>query len=184
MKVGAVILAAGASSRMGSPKALLPWEGTSFVAHVTDVAREAGLDPVVVVTGAEHAGIVTALEGRGADCIENAGWREGMASSLRAGADAGFGRGCDALVVLLADQPEVTADHLTRLVQACARASLAGTDHGGRPGAPAAFARSWWPKLAALRGDRGAQSILVESGAPLVSPSRPIRDFDSPADLR
>ena len=83
-----VILAAGAASRMGQPKLLLPWKGEALIRHAVRTALEARLDQVVVVTGAAGAEIKAALAGLDVTIVENLDWQEGQSTSVRAGINA------------------------------------------------------------------------------------------------
>ena len=87
---GLVLLAAGASSRMGQPKQLLPIHGKPLLRHVAEIALSAPVSPVVIVLGANAAQIKPTLDGLALHVIVNAAWRDGMASSLRAGIQARY----------------------------------------------------------------------------------------------
>jgi molybdenum cofactor cytidylyltransferase len=165
MTVAALVLAAGSSSRLGTPKQLLPIEGRPLVRHVVEAATASSCDAVAVVLGAHAPRIESAIGAADVVFLPNARWIEGMASSIRAGvawADAG---GFDAVMVLVSDQLRITTAHLDALVRA----------HGedGRPtasrycdvlGVPAIFPRSHFGALMALVGDRSARDVLRDAG--------------------
>ncbi|MCU1347847.1 MAG: hypothetical protein JWO56_877, partial [Acidobacteria bacterium] len=110
LRVTAIVLAAGGSSRLGRPKQLLPFRGTTLVRHVAGVAR-AACEHVRVVLSPE---LRDTVDGLGVEIVENAGWSEGIASSIRRGLE-----GVDtAVLLLLCDQPLVTAEHLRALMAA------------------------------------------------------------------
>lgn len=137
MRVVAVVLAAGSSSRLGRPKQEIVYRGETLLERAVRIAREVA-DEVVVVTRASNPD---------AD--------EGIASSIRAGvAAAGEAR----ILITLCDQPLVTADHLHALV--AADAPIVATVYGGIAGVPAVFAPEFIMDLLALRGDRGARAII------------------------
>jgi CTP:molybdopterin cytidylyltransferase MocA len=146
MRTTIVILAAGFSRRFGSPKQLFLYEGETLLARAVRVAR-AACDDVVVVTRAEF---VVA----GARVVINKNAEEGIASSIRLGVQA-----CeDAVLLMLCDQPHVTTSHLRAMIDA--DAPLVATGYAGVAGVPALFGREYRDALLALRGDRGAQSLL------------------------
>jgi molybdenum cofactor cytidylyltransferase len=162
----AVLLAAGGSERMGSPKQLLPFEGTSLVRRAALAALGSTCDGVVAVVGAHAEAVERELAGLALDVVRNPDWPEGIGASIRCGVEAALARepALDALLLLLADQPGVSAALLDRLLAerrergrelvACAYAETLGT--------PALFARPHLPALRALAGDRGAKAILLE----------------------
>ena len=185
---GVVILAAGASSRMGTPKQLLPVNGRAMVVRAAEAALATRAAPVVVVLGANADKVRSALATLPILITENPDWPAGMASSIRAGM-AALGSASpllDAVVMALCDQPAFSSHVIARLLSA-QRASgrnIVAARYAGRNGAPALFCRSQFGRLAALEGDRGARTLLngdpesVES----VELSQLAIDLDSPAD--
>jgi CTP:molybdopterin cytidylyltransferase MocA len=163
MRVAAVILAAGASTRLGEPKQLAMLGGERLLERAVRVAVEAGCTPVVVVLGAEAERILAECDFRTADVVINEAWREGMAASIRAGVAAIAGV-CDAAVVMTCDQPAVTADHLRKLAATCGEVPAASA-YAGRKGVPACFAAGHFAELMNLHGDAGARSLLESAQA-------------------
>ncbi|HEY0593689.1 MAG TPA: nucleotidyltransferase family protein [Thermoanaerobaculia bacterium] len=179
-RIAAVVLAAGGSTRMRRPKALLQLDGESFVLRVARVAGEAGFSPVVVVAGEEIGAIREAVAPVRA--VENVEWREGLASSIRAGI-ASVAAECDAALLLLADQPLVSAAHLRELARAFADGSdPVATAYGRRRGVPAIFGSRWFDELRALTGDRGARDLLEREAARTFGDGDPPFDVDTPED--
>ncbi len=190
-----VVLAAGASTRMGAErnKLLLEIGGRALIERVVDALVGAGLERVVVVLGHE-AGAVRARLGEraGVECLEHPGWREGMGSSLAAGVRHVIASAPDAaILVCVGDLPGLRSDAVRAVVQAYREADRADAIcvpvHGGRSGHPVLFGPAWQPDLAALSGDRGARALIDAAGPVLirVTIADPgIReDVDSPADL-
>lgn len=185
---GAVILAAGASTRMGEPKQLLPLDGQPLLVRTVTAALASPAWPVVVVLGAHAEKIRPVLAPYPVLIAENPAWTEGMASSLRAGIDTlrQFSRSLDAALIALCDQPAFSAEVVTRLV-AAQRASgrtIAAARYAGRLGAPALFLRAHFPALAALTGEQGARTLLsslVDHVEPVDLPELAV-DLDTPAD--
>jgi molybdenum cofactor cytidylyltransferase len=162
-RVAAVILAAGASTRLGEPKQLAMLGGERLLERAVRVAVEAGCAPVVVVLGAQAERILAECDFEAAQIVINEAWSEGMASSIRAGIAAIAGV-CDAAVVMTCDQPAVTPDHLRKLAAACAGSSAASA-YAGRKGVPACFAAGHFPELNGLKGETGARSLLESAQA-------------------
>ena len=168
-----VVLAAGASRRLGRPKQLEPWGGTTLLVHAADVALEAALGPVVIVLGAEaercRAAIAQARLAAPPVVVVNPQWHSGVASSIAVGVAeaARLDPPCEAVLIMTCDQPGVRAAHLRRLVDE-ARASglpLAASGYAGTVGVPALFARDVWSELRALDGDTGAKRVLTRPKA-------------------
>ncbi len=162
--VGAVILAAGSSSRMGTPKQTLQFRGESLLRRAALAALGAGCAPVIVVTGA-NAGL-SRRELKGLDVREvlNTLWETGMASSVRAGVETLVSdyAGVDAAVLLLCDQPHLTSEIIYGLV-AAHRANgmpVVASTYGGSFGVPALFSRTLFAELARLEGAGGAKQVI------------------------
>jgi molybdenum cofactor cytidylyltransferase len=164
MRVGAVILAAGSSSRMGRPKQTLQFQGESLITRAALAALGAGCRPVVVVTGANAELMKSEVDGLEVSEVLNALWQTGMASSLRVGvkglvdADAN----AKAVVVMLCDQPHVTADVISDIIAAhrtTGKAIVAST-YGGSFGVPALFSREFFAELQRLEGAAGAKQVI------------------------
>jgi CTP:molybdopterin cytidylyltransferase MocA len=153
--VAGILLAAGAGSRLGQPKALVDLGGRPLVARGVALLRDGGTAPIVVVTGAAAVNLT------GFITVHNPGWSAGMGSSLAAGL-ATVPDECDAAVVALVDQPLVGAAAVRRLIEAYqGGASVAVAAYGGQPRNPVLLARRHWPQVTALAaGDAGAREFL------------------------
>jgi molybdenum cofactor cytidylyltransferase len=185
--VGAVVLAAGASSRMGSPKQTLQFRGESLLRRAALAALGAGCRPVVVVTGANAELSRGELDGLDVREVFNPHWETGMASSVRAGVEALAGADADAVVLMLCDQPHVTADVISDLV-AAHRATgtlVVASAYGGSFGAPALFGRALFAELARLEGAAGARQVIKRhaSEAHFLSFPGGEVDVDTPDDF-
>ena len=183
--LSAVVLAAGAATRFGGPKQLAIVEGAPLVWRAAAMAQ--GLCPgrTVVVTGAHAAATAGALAGLGVVLAQNLRWAEGLASSLNCGLDA-LPPDTDACLVLLADQPAVSAADLNGLRAAWALAphQPAAAHYNDVLGVPAIFPRSAWPALRALTGDQGARRLLATLPGVTAAPMPgALLDIDTPADL-
>lgn len=178
--IAALVLAAGASTRLGQPKQLAILGGETLLRRAVRVAREAGLHPVIVVLGASHAEILAQTDLTDAMAVLNGEWQQGMSSSIRLGVRTLELTAKDAagVVLMACDQPAVTPEHLNLLT---ASAQVKASHYGGRNGVPAYFPRQWFHQLANLTGDQGARSLLLQ--APFIELPHGELDIDRPEDL-
>ncbi len=189
-RFAAILLAAGASTRMGRPKQLIRLGGESLLRHAARMATEAGCAPVVVVLGDRADQMRSELDGLPVLAAVNEDWAEGMGSSLRFGmiSLSGMRPAVAGVLVLVCDQPGLSSEHLRRLLlrQAAGTALVTASLYGGRAGVPAVFAPALFPKLAALEGDRGARDLIRghEDEVETVSWPEGALDLDGPEDLK
>jgi molybdenum cofactor cytidylyltransferase len=182
----AIVLAAGASTRFGSAKQLVRVAGRPLLHSAVARAAEVAGSAVTVVLGARAAELTPLLTHSQALIVINRDWREGLASSIRAGI-ARLPATCNAALLTLVDQAAVTAEDLKRLVGAWRRQPdyIVAARYGMTTGVPAIFPRSAFAELTALRGDVGARALLQRN------PDRVVRvpmagaalDIDTPEDL-
>ena len=200
--VAGVILAAGSSSRLGTPKQLLRYRGETLLHRTVRLAIAAGLDPVHVVLGCDASAVGAALkELRGrVTTVVNSDWQAGMGSSLARGiaslpgagtrpepdasvetcpddADAELG----AALVLVTDQPRLSHAILAKIAAAYrtgGAALVASRYASGAVGVPALFARRYFPELIRLAGDRGARALFARHREHLVTVAFPDGDLD------
>jgi len=161
--VAGIILAAGESRRLGKPKQLLDWRGQPFVRAVTRTALEAGLDPVIVVTGANRENVEAAIEDLTAKVMANKDWPEGQGSSIKKGVQVlNFENPVGAAIFLLVDQPQVTASILRALIEKHAEGlyPVVAPIVIDRRANPVLFDRVTFPDLLELEGDVGGRAIL------------------------
>ena len=214
-KIGVAVLAAGASRRFGSPKLLAPFDGATLLDRALDAALGCAADCAVVVTGAYHNEMLLRLDKRGAR-FGNAGsssvgtsavvaetkgsvpfvvarnrrWESGQASSVHTAVRFARSQDCTALLVMVADQPRVTAAHLNALIweydQGRAQAYLSANDRAH--GNPCLFDRSLYDDLLTLSGDEGARTLFRSRREAVArhvyfDDPRLFEDIDTPADL-
>jgi molybdenum cofactor cytidylyltransferase len=187
--VGAVILAAGASTRMGMPKQLLQFCGQTLLRRAASAALEAGCRPVVVVTGAHAAPSREALRGLEVREAENQQWESGMSSSVRVGIEAVIAANprITAVVLMLCDQPFVTREIIAGLVGAHLETgcSIVASRYGGSFGVPALFGSAYFAEFTALKGEAGAKQVIrkhLRKAHLLPFPGGEI-DIDTPNDF-
>jgi molybdenum cofactor cytidylyltransferase len=190
MSVAAIILAAGASHRLGQPKQLLEFRGEPLLERAIRIATESGVSSVFTVLGANFEVICASLDFKDAILVANDQWQKGMATSIHAGLRAMEAAAPHATGVLLmsCDQPLLTADHLRTLIgafEAQPPPAIVCSSYGGVHGVPAIFPREIVPRLRALRGDKGARAILAQPPCSLIAREFPggAIDIDLPADL-
>jgi CTP:molybdopterin cytidylyltransferase MocA len=160
-----LLLAAGAGTRMGQPKALVSDADGSWLERGVRVLDDGGCDGVTVVLGARSSEAVAFLDGLGVDVVIAQDWESGMSASLCAGL-RGLPGDADAALVLLVDLPDLTAGVIRRVLEAeTGAASLARATYGGAPGHPVLLGRDHWAGvLATATGDRGARDYLDAHG--------------------
>ncbi len=161
MKIGAVVLAAGGSARLGQPKQLLLYRGESLVRRSADAALQAGCTPVVIVLGWNREKIAGALHNLPVALLPNDDWESGIGRSLRGGVRAV--EDVDAVVILACDQPYVDASLVHRLIEAHERTGqpIVACTYCGTLGVPALFARAHFSELLSLPDEQGAKAIIA-----------------------
>ena len=187
---GALILAAGASARMGFPKQLLIFNNKPMIETVVETALAAGCNPVVTVLGAFAEKIRPVLEGRQVIIALNPEWASGMGSSIAAGMKviAGLPRPIDNLLILLGDQPFVQAADLQQMMEIKRKSGsrIAAAAYAGQLGVPALFDRTLFQALSALDGQGGAKQLFRQFRNELAVCNLPSAadDLDTPEDVR
>jgi CTP:molybdopterin cytidylyltransferase MocA len=176
----AVVLAAGASTRLGEPKQLVTIAGETLLERAVRTAREAGCDPVVVVLGADAERIQIQCDLSDAVVAINDEWSEGMAASIRVGVRTlgAVAKNAGGVVLMTCDQPAVTAAHLRALMKT---GEAMASAYAGRRGVPAYFPKTAFAQLMELRGDMGARELLREAAE--VELSHGELDVDTAEDL-
>jgi CTP:molybdopterin cytidylyltransferase MocA len=166
--VGAVVLAAGGSARLGVPKQLINFRGEPLVRRAARSVAEGGAAPVVVVTGADAADIALVLDGLShTSTVVNEQWRTGLASSLATAVRElqRLDARADGVLIATADQPLVDASAFGRLLAAFAGgARVVAAEYSGTIGVPAVIGREHFETLLALEGDAGAGRWLRARG--------------------
>jgi CTP:molybdopterin cytidylyltransferase MocA len=182
----AIVLAAGASTRFGSPKQLVRIAGRPLLHTAVTRASEVTGSALIVVLGSGAAQLGALLKHSPGSIVVNQDWREGLASSIRAGI-ARLPLTCGGAMLLLADQPAVSADDLRRLAGTWRKQPqyIAAALYSGTIGVPAIFPRTLFRELAQLRGDVGARALLRRNADRVVRVSMPSAavDLDTPEDL-
>jgi molybdenum cofactor cytidylyltransferase len=187
--VAAIILAAGAATRMGAQKQLLRYRGLTLIEHCIEQAFEARLHPIVVVLGAGALEISEAIHAKPVEIARNSAWQSGMGSSLHVGMQTLLKSPQDVsgVAILLADQPRVQAGHLIamRQILESGGALAVAAQYNGGLGVPAFFDRELFPALLALPPEAGARHLLRNAGLEVSAYPLPEAavDIDTPDDF-
>jgi CTP:molybdopterin cytidylyltransferase MocA len=175
-----VVLAAGASTRLGEPKQLVLLGGETLLERAVRTCVEAGLKPVIVVLGANATQVAARCDLRAAEVVRCERWAEGMGQSIAVGIGAAQEAGARSAVVLTADMPFVSAEHLAMLSRK--REDVRASNYAGRNGVPAHFPQSMFGELMSLHGDAGARALLSEATCVPLSAEQAL-DVDTKDDL-
>lgn len=159
--IAAVVLAAGTSSRLGTPKQLLEYRGRPVLAVVAGTLLQSPVDRVVVVLGHRSGEVAGALEGLPVKMVINSFYAAGQASSLKAGLEALEGP-VDGVLFALGDQPLVKPGTVRLLVERFRETGgIAAPFYQGRRGNPVLFHRRFFPAIRSLEGDVGAREVIA-----------------------
>jgi molybdenum cofactor cytidylyltransferase len=190
-RLGLILLAAGRSARLGSPKQLLQFEGRSLIRRAVEVSLEADFSPIIVVLGAFSMEISQELDGLPLHIANNDQWQFGMGTSIRAGMDKLLRVERDEQIstegaaLMVGDQPLVTSPLLEELSQTFfAHGGIVASAYSGTLGVPAIFGREFYEELRAFPAEHGAKR-LIQKHAGLVRPfpfPEGSVDIDTPQD--
>ena len=165
--IGAVILAAGKSSRLGQPKQLLQFRRQTLVRRIVDAARGAGCSPIVVVIGSDKDKVARELERTNAVIVENVNWSDGMGTSIRSGVQRSLdvAPNVGAIVLLVCDQPLADLRTIEQLIALGAKTkkAIVASSYAGTLGVPALFDRSCAEELLRLDDASGAKPIIFSN---------------------
>jgi len=179
-----LVLGAGGSKRLGRPKQLLPYGDGTLLGHVVGVARACAFDQLIVAIGGAADEVRAQVDLRGEEVVVNDAYGEGCSSSIAAALEVVDER-CDVLVLMLGDQPGVTAGTVHALLAGRGDARLAACAYDYGRGHPFAFARSAFADLRTLHGDKGVWKLMDRAGADVadIRIAGPIPlDVDTPED--
>jgi len=188
-KTGIILLAAGGSRRLGQPKQLVSYGGTSLIKYVSVTALIAEY-PAVVVLGASANKIRRELADLAVEPVINREWSKGISTSIQKGLRAlrNAHPELEAVIVMLCDQPKVTPEAIESLVKTYRETGMpiVASEYEGTVGAPALFGYEMFGELLALEGDRGAKTLIERYGDTLVTvvpvPEAAL-DIDTPEDV-
>lgn len=172
-KIGVVILAAGASTRLGRPKQLLKYNNKSLLQNAIDAALQSIAGSVVVVLGANAEQVSNEINKSGINVLINKEWEEGMASSVRNGLNEilFFNSSTDAVIFMVCDQPFISAQVINDMIalQRKTGQPIVTCNYGEAIGPPALFHKSLFHELMELKGDAGARKIIQRHSSEVVT---------------
>jgi len=162
--IAIMILAAGASTRMGTPKQLLLYQGCSLVQYITEISLASVCQPVIVVLGAYSEQIRLQINHLPISIVENLDWACGMSASINSGIQflQNLPQNIEAVVIVLCDQPFLSPQLINQLIDAyhCTKKPIIVCEYAGTLGVPALFSKIFFSELAELQGDPGAKKII------------------------
>jgi molybdenum cofactor cytidylyltransferase len=172
MHIDLLILAAGASTRMGRIKQLLPWGNTSLLGHAIKQGLDSKASTVNVVLGANSNEILANEIFSDVNVILNEAWEKGLGHSIALGIDKlSVKHSSDAIIIMLADQPFVDAAYINQLILKYQENThgVVATSYKNKPGVPALFAEKHFDSLRKLEGDYGAKKLMIEMSYDLIT---------------
>jgi molybdenum cofactor cytidylyltransferase len=187
-RTAAIVLAAGGSSRFGSPKQLARWGDQTFIEHVVDTALASPARPVIVVLGAEVSRSRAALGRRPVEIVVNEAWAAGQSTSMQAGL-AALPSNIGSALFMLVDLPGVTPDLVEAVIQRHREtlAPIVWPEFRGKRGHPVLFDRALFAELNRVSGDTGGRPVLLayqdRTERVAVDSEGILQDFDRPDDL-
>jgi molybdenum cofactor cytidylyltransferase len=162
--IGIVVLAAGASRRLGEPKQLLEYNGEFLLLHVITEALNSNASPVIVILGSNADSISKKIDKKNVEIVENKEWEEGMASSVRLGLSTLNEKkpDTDAVIFTVCDQPYISSSILNELINTYHKSGkkIVACNYGDSTGPPSLFDKTLFPELMQLKGDAGAKKII------------------------
>jgi molybdenum cofactor cytidylyltransferase len=166
-KTGALILAAGESSRLGHPKQLIQFHGKSLLHRIVDAAKKARCSPTVVVIGSDREEVECELKAESVVIVENKNWRRGIGTSICAGTRRLIHNAptLEAVVLLVCDQPFVDTRTIARLItlREKTKRAIVASRYANTLGVPALFDRSCFQELLALDNATGAKTVILSN---------------------
>ena len=166
MRMGAVILAAGSSSRLGRPKQLVSYRHKNLLQHVIDLVAAFHFSASVMVLGARADEIKNQINAKAVTIAHNEQWPEGIASSIRLGVSESLkiNPSLDSILFLLSDQPYITTELIQELINTHQMGShpITASSYRQQIGVPAIFQKQYFQELMNLRGDVGAKKIMMQ----------------------
>jgi molybdenum cofactor cytidylyltransferase len=180
VSIAAIVLAAGASSRLGEPKQLVRLGNETLLERAVRISQEAGCSPILIVIGAQYQRILSGSILQDVTKVVNDRWQEGMGGSIRCGVEAlqRVAADIEGTVVMTCDQPAVSVRHLQQLMQT---RDLRASRYAGKSGIPAFFPREYFDVLMTLHEDKGAGELLQKANFEVLPDGE--LDIDTVADL-
>jgi len=165
-RIGIIILAAGASTRLGEPKQNLLFRGKSLLNHALAVAKESDCTPILIITGA-HTFEANEINGSGVYVVQNPDWQKGIAASISLGVSYLQQKepNISGVILMVCDQPYVTSTHLNQLITESIQTNkpIIACSYQDTLGTPVFFDKKYFRALCSLKGDEGAKKIIFKN---------------------
>lgn len=184
------ILAAGASTRMGSPKQLLKWGNITLLEHAIHTAKQSIASRIMVVLGANAKGIASEIKDASVSVVINDEWQQGLGKSIACASSFMMNseEKSDGLLIMLADQPFVTTEYLNKMMQQFStneKDVIATAYNTKQKGVPVLFGKAYFKELSQITGDDGAKSVIkiYDDLVKTIVPDFENVDIDTKADF-
>lgn len=183
-----IILAAGESKRMGQPKQLLPWNGTTLLGHCIQQATQCYIKDVFVVLGAHYKTIYETHKTFNVTFLNNTSEFKGLSASIAFGVQHISKFNYDGVLFVLADQPQLTSMHLNKMIELYHNTSniITTTYPNKKSGVPVLFGAKYFNDLILNTSVKGAQTIIKQykNAVASLQPMQPLEDIDTPEDYK
>ena len=175
-----IILAAGSSSRLGTPKQNLVYQGKTLLQRAVQAGLDSTCNTVIVVLGANADSIRPTIKDSRVRIIYNQDWEEGMASSIRISISQIqlLEPKTTSVILMLCDQPFVDASLLDQLIQKKSLKGIVASSYNGITGAPVLFDAAYFDELLLLKGQEGAKKLLLKYPEDIDTVSFPLGSID------
>jgi molybdenum cofactor cytidylyltransferase len=185
--IAGIIIAAGESRRLNSPKQLLDWQGEYLINHIIHVVQAADIQEILVVLGSHADVILPILEAESVKVVENSLWSNGMSTSIKKGIEA-LSEDIEGAFILLVDQPFVNAELLNGMIEQFSQTSadIIAPRVGERQCNPVLFRKTLFSELLKINGDKGAKALLKKHPVEWIAWHDPklMLDIDSAEDYQ
>ena len=161
-RIGIIILAAGASTRLGQPKQLLKFRNKTLIRHAVETALATECEKIIVVLGENADEIKKQIEDLPIEIADNKNWQSGMSSSIKTGLEKLYDEELSAVVFMLCDQPLISSETILHLIetQAKTQKKIVASEYKNDLGVPAGFSHEVFEELLNLQGDTGAKFLI------------------------
>ena len=186
-RFSAIVLAAGGSSRLGKPKQLIPWRGTTLLSYTIAEIEKSGMRDIILVLGASSEAIQNSIDNKGLRIVINPNWKSGKASSINTGINV-LDAETEWAMIFLCDQPYISADLVKCLLKAGqgSQASIIAPDVNGEPSNPVLFKNNTFKAFSELKGEEGGKKLFEQFKMELIpwQDERILMDVDTLEDLQ
>ncbi len=188
-KIGILILAAGAATRLGLPKQLLKFKGKTFISKNIETALSTNAENICVVLGSNAEAIQNEIKDFPVEIYFNEKWQSGMGSSIRFGLECLLNMNSDlsAIIVMLCDQPLIESKHINLLIEKFEQTKkpIIASTYKNTNGVPALFSKEIFAELLKIKGDKGAKKLIKSFPELVATVEMPEAEFDidTPKDL-